>query len=406
MLTSIERVREAQKKLPGIVRIIKARNPDEVGTTPTRLMSSFAYELRRDLFRLIGTVLRPSRGHRRRRDRRAALEDDAEVLRRSLQATDELRLRSAVVCDRRAQQAAVHGTEALQQDQLVRLRGGAGHEERRRRPCPLETPSKKRNNPEPAEASSSEPPTSAKKTRGAQEEEQPFEFFAMPGYFEQHGNKRWGDHRVTYEDIKRASRIPRNHNPASWDDDLNLLWQVSEFRFGENPIGNAQWPIHDALNNQKRTYMYVQINPVGSPIIWRLMSYATDADPLQELRARDQGLRGPPRAPRHQSQGGPGHRSGRRAVARGPQEGDRAVSEHEGGQGSEGRPPSASGAGMTILNLREVTGASSISSPHRSVLADDSDDDNESDEGGGSGVSRHSIDLTAESELAELLDLD
>ena len=59
--------------------------------------------------------------------------------------------------------------------------------------------------------------------------------------------------------------------------------------------------------------------------------------------------------------------------------------------------------GITILNLRQVTGASSISSLHRSMLADDSDD--ESDQGDHT-PSRQSIDLTAEMELEGMLNLD
>ena len=54
---------------------------------------------------------------------------------------------------------------------------------------------------------------------------------------------------------------------------MKVLWKVYHIRFGEYKEKGRQFPIHPALHNKDRMYMYCQIQEEGQPLIWGLKKF-------------------------------------------------------------------------------------------------------------------------------------
>ena len=285
-LKTLLQVRGAQKAHRGIVKLTMERMPDTGPNGPRRLMSTFAYELRTNMHMNMQTHaitlgLEPEEWDLCVDPLFASMRDFWTILRRD----DKNFLYRAQWTKKEGEWVSV-GDTFRRKIFNYHTKAEAAHEEKAaesRKAASGHGPAKKQKKSAKASTSTTTTTTTTqpqtgrpsqpltKKTADWGDIEEPKFVFFDEAYWK--ANK--DELQITDEDLFAAMKVPLDYKMMGSKDGIpdktwTNLWKVNEIRYGEYP-GEGNWPIHNAFDNERITYMWVQINDPGASIVWQLM---------------------------------------------------------------------------------------------------------------------------------------
>ena len=286
-LKSLAEVRGAQTQHTGILKLTMERLPDTGPNGERCLQSTFAYELRTNMYMNMQTHaitlgLKPEEWDLCVDPLFASMRDFWTILRKD----DKNFLYRAQWTKKEGEWVSVGDTfkkkiydyhrkaEGAHEEKAAQSRGASseqGPPKKKKKSAKDSTSTTTTTEVRPQTGRPSQPLTTKNADWGNIAEPK-FVFFD-----EDYWKANKDDLGLTDEELEAAMKVPLNYKMSAPKDGVpdktwTNLWKVNEIRYGEYP-GEGNWPIHDAFNNETITYMWAQVNDPGDVHIWQLMDF-------------------------------------------------------------------------------------------------------------------------------------